>query len=324
MKTIIEYIDITSITEKNLIEIIDKNHKTAVFLKEEIKKLQEANKTQPQIKKMPQIETIKQENNIQYIDEDPDEYNFEKEVAYYLEELKKLPINYSEEEILEVLPVISNYNYERIINRLRLEIIKNINEIREFLEEEYESFNKEELKELQIELKSEHKKSLFLKKVLNKEELKNESKPVENKLIFVPTSGGSPRVLEEIKDIPIEYYDGFLGLFQSIKEGTFKGVERFASTNNTVAGISKVKDFKIRVAFDRIDKDKYAVITAFVKKSDNAKSYLVPLQNKIANYRKLTLQLKELVKNDDFLEEQSKYEEELFEILTQKEKERVI
>ena len=155
-----------------------------------------------------------------------------------------------------------------------IQTIKNMNEINEFIELEYDNLSEEELKEFRSEIKSEQTKLEILKSVLTKDEKQKEIEQIKNKLIFVPTSGGTPRILEEIEDIPVDYYEGFLGLFQSIIDGTFKGVERFASTNNTLAGISKVKDFKIRVAFDRIDKDKYAVITAFTKKSDNAKSYL--------------------------------------------------
>ena len=195
-----------------------------------------------------------------------------------------------------------------------------MNEINEFIAMESESISEEELKEFKDEIISEKTKLQILKSALLSDNKTSVEEKIENKLIFVPTSGGTPRVLEEIEHIAPEYYDGFLGLFQSIVDGTFKGVERFASTNNALSGISKVKDFKIRVAFDRIDKDKYAVITAFTKKSDNAKSYLAPLKVKVAHYRKVAPKLKELIKDESFLEENEKYQERLFEILNQKEK----
>lgn len=319
MEKKIKYVDITTITETELIELIKGNHKTAVLLRDEIKNLEQA---QQNMKKesLEFKQTEYQEELEEIIDEDSDEYDFEKEVQYYIEDLKNLPVNCTEEDITEILPVTKNYNYEKIINRLRLEIIKNMNEINEFIAMESESISEEELKEFKDEIISEKTKLQILKSALLSDNKTSVEAKIENKLIFVPTSGGAPRVLEEIEHIAPEYYDGFLGLFQSIVDGTFKGVERFASTNNALSGISKVKDFKIRVAFDRIDKDKYAVITAFTKKSDNAKSYLAPLKVKVAHYRKVAPKLKELIKDESFLEENEKYQERLFEILNQKEK----
>ena len=319
MEKKIKYVDITTITETELIELIKGNHKTAVLLRDEIKNLEQA---QQNMKKesLEFKQTEYQEELEEIIDEDSDEYDFEKEVQYYIEDLKNLPVNCTEEDITEILPVTKNYNYEKIINRLRLEIIKNMNEINEFIAMESESISEEELKEFKDEIISEKTKLQILKSALLSDNKTSVEAKIENKLIFVPTSGGAPRVLEEIEHIAPEYYEGFLGLFQSIVDGTFKGVERFASTNNALSGISKVKDFKIRVAFDRIDKDKYAVITAFTKKSDNAKSYLAPLKVKVAHYRKVAPKLKELIKDESFLEENEKYQERLFEILNQKEK----
>lgn len=319
MEKKIKYVDITTITETELIELIKGNHKTAVLLRDEIKNLEQA---QQNMKKesLEFKQTEYQEELEEIIDEDSDEYDFEKEVQYYIEDLKNLPVNCTEEDITEILPVTKNYNYEKIINRLRLEIIKNMNEINEFIAMESESISEEELKEFKDEIISEKTKLQILKSALLSDNKTSVEEKIENKLIFVPTSGGAPRVLEEIEHIAPEYYEGFLGLFQSIVDGTFKGVERFASTNNALSGISKVKDFKIRVAFDRIDKDKYAVITAFTKKSDNAKSYLAPLKVKVAHYRKVAPKLKELIKDESFLEENEKYQERLFEILNQKEK----
>lgn len=317
----IQYVDISSLTEAELIEIIRDNHRSAKLLREEIKKLEQANsniKTQKieqiDIPQEPEI-FIEEEIIEEFIDDDSDEYSFEKEVSYYLEELKKVT-TLSEISVEEMLPSKSNYNYEKIINRLRLEIIKEIQEIKEFITQEMSNFTSSDLKEFQNEIKIAQEKLKILTKELTapKEELIEAQK--ENKLIFVPTSGGAPRALEEIEDMSIEYHEGFLGLFQSIKNGTFKGVERFASTNNTLAGMSKLKDFQIRIVFDRIDKDKYAIVTAFIKKSYNAKSYLSPLQLKVANYRTLEPKIKELIKDEKYLEQQEEYERRLFETLT--------
>ena len=86
---------------------------------------------------------------------------------------------------------------------------------------------------------------------------------------------GNIRVIDEIEKISKsspEFCSEFLELFQSIQDGSFKRVKRFLN-NNKLVGISEVRGFKPRVVFDRIGKNDYAIITAFLKKCDNDRGY---------------------------------------------------
>ena len=105
--------------------------------------------------------------------------------------------------------------------------------------------------------------------------------------------------------------EGFRGLINSIRDGSFKNVKRFHSSNNKTAYASEVKDYKIRVVFDRIGPHEYALITAFIKKSDNDIGYQRTLISKIRNYMNIKNSLIENLSNPSFLALQKQYEKEL-------------
>ena len=113
--------------------------------------------------------------------------------------------------------------------------------------------------------------------------------------------------------------DRFKGLFDSILDGSFKNIKRFNKSNNKNAGVVEVKDYQVRVVFDRIDEDKYAIISAFIKKCDNDKGYATQLEMKIRNYFIQKSLLKEQIKNPEYIKESRKYQEDLYSILTKKE-----
>ena len=72
---------------------------------------------------------------------------------------------------------------------------------------------------------------------------------------------------EEIWHLTKDFYPSFLELIKSIEDGTFKGVKRFTN-NHDLLGVNEVKAHQVRVGFVRLAVDTYALITAFVKKSD--------------------------------------------------------
>ena len=83
------------------------------------------------------------------IDED-----FEHEVEYYYQALKELKEDELDDEIETVLPSKRNYQYKRIMYRLKAEVIRSIKEIRDFLKEEGLSLEEAELEnEMALELK---------------------------------------------------------------------------------------------------------------------------------------------------------------------------
>lgn len=311
-----EYIvlDLDTATEEQLRTTIDCNARTARLMRSEIDKLRRVAEAAKKTKK-PVIEESQEEPEEK---QDLIDADFEDEVEYYLSQLRELTIENIDDEITSALPSRKHYQYTRILNRLKLESIRNLKEIKDLLQEEGVSLD--DLPEFQAEYNLELKKIALITKALEPKQVETEQvEAKENNLIFVPTPGGDIRVLDEIDDIPSEYYDRFNGLFQSIKDGTFKNVRRFSSHNDLV-GLCEVKDFKVRVIFVRLNHDSYAVISAFIKKSDNDKAYRASTIKKYFDYQNVENALISNLGNEEFMEMQKTYEQELFRKLSTSEK----
>lgn len=301
-------LDLNNATEAQLTATLECNSRTARLMSSEIEKLRRVSEAAQKREKQPEEETIvvqSQEKEQSIVDED-----FENEVEYYYSQIKKLNSDNLDSEFLNALPARKNYQYERIMNRLKLESFRTIKEIKDFLSEE--GLSSGEISIFKDDLELEFRKIQLLDKYLApqaEEEKVQETK--ENNLIFVPTSGGGIRVLDEIDSMPIEYYDRFNGLFRSIKEGTFKNVKRFAG-NSELAGLCEVRDNKVRVLFVRLNNDSYAIISAFIKKTDNDSVYRSSVTKKYMNYQLVENSLISNLANEEFTQLHKDYEKELF------------
>lgn len=290
---------------EELLVIMNKNKAVMKEKLEEISKMTNLNIEKCEIKSSKPLEVAKKEAS--YVAKDD---AFEKEITFYLKNLNKLTKQTLKEMFPKVLPEKSNYNFERIIYRLQLEVIKSISDIEEFIKNE--DLAQEEIILLEEEKAFEKEKLLYLKNAL----LPNEEKdlPLENTLIFVPTIGGNIRVINELEKIPFEYYPAFLELFLSIKNGTFKNAKRFQNNNN-INGILEVKGFQVRIIFERLTKNTYAIISAFIKKTTIDNGYRLSMDQKVSDYFALKDSIKSLIANSDYIEQNKKYEEEVFNIL---------
>ena len=290
----------------NLLKELEGNCKDAKIKRDELQKLKK------QITKEEDTSNLfvmpKKEEIIEDIEE------FDDEMSFYLDSYKLLGDEFNLEDILDILPNKDNYNYKDIVYRLIAESYKEIKEITEIcLEEE---LSKEELKEYRELIDNEKLKISYLNEALDYEE---EAINVEhkNKLVLVPTVGGSIRVIEEIKNMAPEYHEQFLSLINSIVDGTFKNV-KVLTGNKELTGIPEVKGHQTRVVFARIDKNTYALITAFIKKTTSNRIYVDSLVKKVVHYKKNSSLLKEKLNDPEFMELNDLYVEELFNILTPK------
>ena len=181
---------------------------------------------------------------------------------------------------------------------------------------------KKEVEEVVIEEKVntdfEDKIKCFLQDYLLLEEDKNISEE-KNNLILVPTTGGNIRVISELENVPAEYIPLFKELFDSIVDGTFKGLKGF-NNNNTLNGVSEVRGNGVRVVFKRLSKKSYAIITAFIKRSTNDAGYKEFLRSRVADFRLIQDSLKNKINDEEFIKENNLYVEELYNILNQGEK----
>ena len=304
-------LDLTIATEEQIKAAIDCNNRTSRLMQSEIDKLKRVAEAAKKTKKTP-VEEPKEEVIVpqkQIIDED-----FENEIEYYYSQLKDLNLSNIEDEFETAIPSRKHYQYERILLRLKLESLRAIKEIKDLFAEEGLSID--DMSSFKEEIDLELKKIELIDKAL--EPLKEDEKQEEqkkNNLILVPTTGGDIRVLEEIDSIAPEYYERFLGLFQSIQDGTFKNVQRFAR-NSELAGLCEVKDFKVRVLFVRLNRDSYAVISAFIKKSDNDRAYRSSLTKKYSDYQLVEDSLIKNLSDEEFMNLHKDYETELIRKLT--------
>lgn len=312
-------LDLETATEEQIKAALDYNNRTSKLMASEICKLQRINAEAKKSSKN-QIEVqepilVPDTPPTKEIDED-----FENEVDYYYSAIKELTQEDIEEKIVDALPSRMNYQYKRILLRIQAEIMRNIKEIKNFLTEE--DITLEEYEDFKEEILLEQTKLELIKKHLSvkEDEINIEEEQKDNNLIFVPTPGGNIRVLEELDRINQEYYDGFYTLFQSIKDGTFKNVRRFKN-NEDLKGLCEVKSFKIRVLFTRLNHDSYAVISAFIKKSDKDKGYLNMVCSRYSDYKNIEDNLVSNLNNEEFMDLNKQYEEELFRKLAPSQKE---
>lgn len=290
-----------------MLEVIEDNIRTTTQTREEISKLKLQSKRAK--KQDVVIKPIKKETTEKepYCDID-----FEEEMEYYLTDYKSLREDNLEEDLLSILPSKKTYRYKDIILRLIAESLKEIKEVNELISRE--NFSAEELTDLRSVILLEKKKISILKEHLkHKDEVETEEE-VNNEIILVPSLTGNVKLIEDLEHIHPSNYEAFLELVESIKNGTFKGVKRFTN-NMRFAGISEVRGFQVRIAFARIGKNKYALITAFTKKCDNDKGYRDSLTQKLSDYRLQEDKLKALAENEEFLRENELNVERLYALL---------
>lgn len=292
-----------------LLAAIEQNIRTSSIMRKEIEKhhsstnvIEGIEDKQPPITENPNLE--------------PDIYDdesFEDDILYYLGELFSLPSECTKDEIKEVLPNKEDYDYENVLLRLMAELVKENRQIETIINEE--EMSAEDKEELNNEIKENARRQTILKELFLEREKEEEAQiSEENKLVFMPTQSGNPCVISELKHIDPEYYEGFIGLFDSIISGKFKNRKRLTS-NSTASGLLEVKDFKIRVVFSRLGPKEYCVITAFTKKTDNNKDYQEQLNLRAASFKKMESVLKENIQNEDFMQLQATYQEELYNLL---------
>lgn len=299
--------------------VIEENLKIAAKIKKEIDSY---NNTDTETKSIPtNIKIIpkeepKSEEELSSINND-----FEDEVTYYYSMIQALKDEeFTEEKVLQLLPSKNNIRYEDIILRICAEYIKEIKEYEELITIDEISITKDELVEYKNEIRLIEQKINVLKKAsIQKESIQED---VTNNLVFVETMGGNIKVFEDLNSIATEYYDEFKSLFDSIINGNFKSVKRLLN-NNAFSGLSEVKGYKARVIFDRIGNNEYAVLAAFIKKTDTNKSHAQKLENIAKNYQRQETYLKSQLSNPNFLEKQNEYTTGLYDLLDIHKKQKV-
>ncbi len=299
------------ISSKEIFEVISENHKTSTLIDKEVKKLKELSS-----KSTKRVEDDNKAPEKEMIYDEADEVNSELDdkVDYYnylissIDDCEDL-----QDQIESSLPNPNTGDYKTIVLRLKLKLLKSIKETADFISECREEFDDEDLEEYKEEIRLCSKKLEILKSESNEEVNENKTS-TKNNFFFPVSSMGNIRVIDEIEKISKsspEFCSEFLELFQSIEDGSFKRVKRFLN-NNKLVGISEVRGFKPRVVFDRIGKNDYVIITAFLKKCDNDRGYKDSLELKIQKYMSQRDNIVKKLNNPEYRALNEQYTNELF------------
>lgn len=205
------------------------------------------------------------------------------------------------EELPDYLPKRINPNFEEIMNRLIVNLLKEIKEFNEFL-----ATSSLELEERQAFEKEKDEKRILMESLIafrDKVDVVEEEKEEERKntIIYLQSPSGNYYVDSDEKKIEIEYYKSFWGLLESIQNGTFKNV-RFFSANNLLNGLVEVKDFKTRIVFQRIERDVHCILAVFMKKVDVDAYYKEYLATRFSRYKQTLEVIKKSLKDERYLE----------------------
>ena len=317
-------IEIKNIDESTLLQVMTENTKTAKFMKKEVDKLKAVAAEEKRLAELEkssiQEETILTLRTPQSKQEK--DTRFEDEINYYLSELNDIQLKELKEKFEDALPSRSNKRYKKILLRLKAEHYRHIKEINDLVEQSKDDITLDDLETFKENIKLEEEKIKLIEKNLNKKQSKKQQKPVENRMIFVPTSGGNIRALDEISSISMEYYPEFIELFDSIKDGSLKNIKKFTNNNLNINGVFEVRGLKngTRVVIDRLDKNTFAIITAFFKRCNSDSAYKESLRVKVSNYKKVKEQLINNLNNEEFLKLHDGYEKDLYRMLGSEEK----
>lgn len=296
---------------KTLLKKVKQNTVIASKLRNEINRKTTLHSTKPkqqiiEIQNKPEAEIPKKKTNS----------DFEREVSFYIDSYNDIDDDFTVDDLIELLPSEDNYDFKDIILRLQAESIKNIKEISEIIIQDF-SLSKDELNEYKNEITKEKRKIDILSKILIKDDTIFSEAKEKNDIILVPTKAGNMRIIEELKQIPSEYYPRFLELINSIIDGSFKNVRAFTN-NYGLSGIYEIKVNQARLIFTRVGKNAYSLIDLFVKKDMYATHHYDSLKIKVGEYRHLHNKLKEKSKDKDFMKENNKYVQELFDLIEPK------
>lgn len=223
------------------------------------------------------------------------------------------------DNIKSIIDNLNDYYKDKTILRLQIELYKDIHEIYNFISlENIEDDNYKN--ELKIEALVYEKKLNIIKSLKDKKEIEPVEKNLNN-LIFIPTKS-SNRTLVDIDKIPQESYPLFIELLDSIRSGILKNYKRFTSDNSNFEDLvlAEVRYNDARVLFERIDKNKYVIISMFIKKCRNNLGYKNTLYSAISAYKMVKDKLIELSSDSYFLQAQDETTNEIYNILNKNNK----
>lgn len=307
-----EYLNCLNISmeEKNKVlrEIFEYNNKIYSILCEENKKLEKIIALRHEDKVIKTIQILRKSKIEPQI-----ATSMNLDVSVYLERIKECA---GLEDISLVLPDKNSENFYHIVYTILLNLYEEVMGIKKLLFQERNNSDRETKQYFMNEVEQLMFKIQYIKGLIKVEDKQIETTKSENELVFLRTNYGNICALSDIKDIPMEYYDQFYELLESICDGSFKNFKSLVG-NGGVRGLCEVKGDKTRIIFDRIIDNIYVILYIFVKKVDSSASYQAALQNRGHLYKSSYEEIKSLLEtSDEYLEENRKIKDKIYHILT--------
>lgn len=215
---------------------------------------------------------------------------------------------------------ISKINFNETINLLIANVLESIITIKKLITEDLLASGKRcELFNQELEKLNSILSVLYRMQYYSDEKEENR----KNKIIYLITEAGNISISNDLKAIPIEFYDSIYNLLSSIQNGTFKEFKRIGTqTNNFKTNLLQVRENFTRIIFDQLSEDLYIILTVFIKKVSTSKEYFNNLRNVDTLLSRQLPYLNKQLKNnkDEFLSLNDSITEALFQKLLTKDR----
>lgn len=303
---LVEYLDDLNLTieEKNklLNEVFVYNNKMYTLLVEENKKLEKIIKRMNVINERKELPVVEEE--IIEIEKTIEPLNLD--VNSYVARIKK------SDNLEEIRTIISNKN--SINTMIIVKLFEEVYEIKKMLYQDRKNIDEDTKKYFENEIEKLKIKIEYIKQITTKNKNVVTKEIDENQMIFLKTNYGNVCAYSDIKDIPIDYYDIFYMLLESIRLGNFKN---FKSINGDgpLSGVSEVKYAEARIVFSSINKNNYVILAMFLKKVNTDSSYRAYLINRKDLYENSKDIILESIDNLEYLEENRQIRDKIYSIL---------
>lgn len=310
---IFKYLDDSNLSyeEKSdvLEEIFSYNSEMYSLILEENKKLE---------KIVTRINTTKERKEIPVIENTVSNNNEKIEplkidVSNYLMRVKNC------DKLEELKSVISTKT--TINSTIILKLVEDMFDIKKMLYQERNNIDAETKRYFENEAEKLRIKIEYIKQITNKIQTNIDDIKVDNgnELVFLKTNYGNVCLYSDLKDIPVDYYDTFYGLLESICSGNFKNL-KVLTGDGPLAGVSEVKDNQARVVFNPVGKNMYIILAMFIKKVNTDAGYRAYVINRKDLFEENKNIILDSINNLEYLEENRQIKNKIYSILNKEDK----
>lgn len=228
-------------------------------------------------------EIIKEDNTIKTLDIDVTDY------------IKVIKSGSTVDDIKYLLDKENIKNRNNIINRLLILINKEILENKDLLMYEEDMDIRDDLNNLEF----------IYEELLDYRDYVDVEDVTDNynmNVVFLMYNEDKSYIERDLEDIREEYYNDFYSLLESIKNGTFKQIKKFANVRRDLYSFTEVKKYQTRIFFTKLDNNTILICGAMVKKVDSSKHYFDYLVNRTKSLNNIDLNsIKECLNNREFI-----------------------